>query len=128
MAKKVQKEMKSKKVKNDEAMENEQSDSKIFAFLAVFLSIIGFIIALVAKRKDKYVMFYAKQSLVLFIASIIVWIITMVLAFIPILGWFIGVLLELVILVLWLIGWIYALSGEEKEIPVVGKYATKINL
>ena len=36
----------------------------------MFLSIIGFLIALITKKDDKYVMFYAKESLVLFIAAL----------------------------------------------------------
>ena len=52
-------------------VEKKEDDGKLFAFLAVLLSILGFIIALLAKKDNKYVMFYAKQSLVLFIAFII---------------------------------------------------------
>jgi len=37
-------------------------------------------------------------------------------------GWILNVLL----LVLWIIGVIYSLSGEEKEIPVIGVFAKKI--
>lgn len=70
---------------------HDKGDDKIlFAFLATFLSIIGFIIALIAKKDDKYVMFYAKQSLIVFIFAIAVSIIQALLAFIPILGWIIN--------------------------------------
>ena len=44
------------------SMSNER---KLLAFLAVFLTLIGFILALLLKRDDKYVMHYAKQGLVL---------------------------------------------------------------
>ena len=57
--------------------------SKGWAFLAVFLGIIGFVLAIVLKPKDKYIMFYAKQSLVLVIASVIL----SVVSWVPILGW-----------------------------------------
>ena len=75
-------EKKRKKEKSNEDVNN----SKLFAFLAVLLSIIGFIIALITKRDDKYVMFYAKQSLVLFIACVIVWAIQGITDWIPVLG------------------------------------------
>ena len=107
---------------------NSKDDPKVYAFLATFLSIVGFIIALLVKKEDKYVMFYAKQSLVIFIACIVVAVVNSILIFIPIMGWAIMALLNLVILVLWLLSWIYALSGEQKEVPIVGQYASKINL
>jgi len=105
-------------------VKGKEDDRKLFAFLAVFLSIIGFIIALVAKKDNKYVMFYAKQSLILFIA----WIISGVVMIVPILGWLIAPILYVITLVLWIIALVYSVSGEEKEIPIIGKYARKINL
>lgn len=106
----------------------EVEEGKIFAFLGVFLTVIGFIIVLLAKKDNKYAMYYAKQGLVLFIAWVIVWVVAIVLAFIPILGWFVIILLYICILVLWVIGWINALSGKEKPIPIIGKYAEKIKI
>jgi len=101
-------------------MSKEIDEGKAFAFLGVFLTILGFIIAILAKPKNKYAMFYAKQGLVLFIAWIIVW----VLSWIPIIGWFIIMPVgNLILVILWVIGWIYALSGKEKEIPLIGTFA-----
>ncbi len=106
----------------------EVEEGKIFAFLGVFLTIIGFLIVLLAKKENKYAMYYAKQGLVLFIAWVIVWVVAMVLIFIPILGWLVMILLYICMLVLWIIGWINALSGVEKPIPIIGKYAEKIKI
>jgi uncharacterized membrane protein len=106
---------------------SKKDDSKLFAFLATFLSIVGFVIALIVKRNDRYVMFYAKQSLVIFIASVIAAIIGAILIFIPVLGVVIKVALDIIIFVLWLISWIYALSGEMKEVPIVGHYGRSFN-
>jgi len=99
-------------------------DSNLFAFLAILLSIIGFIIALVAKKDNKYVMFYAKQSLVLFIAYVIVWVASMILAFIPVLGHIVIIIAYVGLLILWIIGLVYSLSGEMKDIPIIGQYAS----
>ncbi len=110
------------------AKENSKSDSVVFAFLATFLSIVGFIIALLVKKDDKYVMFYAKQSLVVFIVAIMVGFAQWILVSIPFFGWLVSMVLSLLIFVLWLVSWIYALSGKTKEVPVVGSYAGKINL
>ena len=99
-------------------------DSKAFAFLGVFLGIIGFVIVLLAKKTDKYAMFYAKQGLVLTIAYVIIWVI----AIIPILGWLVAIIGSIILLILWIIGWVYALSGEKKYIPIIGKYADKFDI
>ncbi len=99
-------------------------DGKLFAFLGVFLTLLGFLIVYFGKRNNKYAMFYAKQGLVLFIAYVILWIV----GIIPILGWIIAIVGSVVLLVLWIIGCINALSGKEKYIPLIGKYADKLDL
>lgn len=104
-------------------------DKRLFAFFAAFLSIVGFVIALLVKRNDKYVMHYAKQSLVVFIAAVIASVVGWVFFFIPnVLGWIIQGALNIIIAILWLFSWVYALSNKEKEVPLIGKYARKINL
>lgn len=106
----------------------KESDKKLFAFLGVFLTVIGFIIALALKKNDKYVMYYGKQGLVLFIAWMIAWVIGMVLIFIPVLGWLVMTILYLGVFVLWVFGLIYSLSGQMKPIPLIGNFADKIPL
>ncbi len=102
----------------------EVDDGKAFAFLGVFLGIIGFVIVLLAKKENKYAMYYAKQGLVLTIAYVAVWVVMLI----PVLGWIVGILASLLLFVLWIIGWINALSGKEKPIPLIGQYADKINI
>jgi uncharacterized membrane protein len=114
--------------KKIETKSNKSDDSKLFAFLGVFLTWLGFIIVLAARKEDKYAMYYGKQGLILGIAWIAVWIVSMVLAFIPILGWIITTLLWIAIFALWVMGLIYAFSGEEKEILIVGQFAKMIKI
>ncbi len=94
------------------------------AFVATFFSIIGFLIAIFTRRKDKYVIFYAKQSLVLFVVSAII----SIAGSLPLLGWIFSVFGGIFIFVLWLMLWIYALSGEKKEVLIIGEFAKKIKL
>jgi len=101
----------------------KSDDSTLFAFLATFLSILGFIIALLTKKDDKYVMFYAKQSLIVFIAYIV----SMIIFMIPGIGVVLGPIAYLITAVLWIFSWAYALSGKQKDIPFLGEYAKKIN-
>ncbi len=107
---------------------SDAGDSKVYAFLAAFLGIIGFIIALLAWKDDKYAMYYAKQSLGVFIAAVIVGIAGLILVWIPILGWLVMLLANVGIVILWLITWINALSGMEKQTPIVGKHVESIKL
>ncbi len=107
---------------------NKDNDKTLIAFLATFLSIIGFIIALITKRDDKYVMYYAKQSLVIFIIAAIASILSWAIEWIPILGPLIKFALTVLIFLLWILSWIYALSGKEKSIPFVSDWAKKIDL
>ena len=120
--------MAKKKVKKKKPAEKPKKamneDSKIFAFLATFLSIVGFVIALLVKKDDQYVMHYAKQSLMVFIVFVIGWAIRIV----PLLGEVLGPIIYFIGLILWIVSWIYALSGELKIVPIIGKYAKKISL
>lgn len=101
-------------------------ESKVFAFLAYLLGIIGFVIVLLARKTDSFAMYHAKQSLVLNITAIIVYVCGM---FIPIIGWFIILPLGyLAVFILWIMGVIRALTGEEKPLPIIGKFADKIKL
>lgn len=106
----------------------KKNDSKGYAFITTFFSIIGFIIAILAWKKDKYVMYYAKQSLVIFIISVIASALGGVLSFIPVLGSIISGVLNLFVAILWIFSWVYALSGDQKPIFFVSDYAKKINL
>ncbi len=107
---------------------SKSDDKKLYAFLATFLSIIGFIIALIARRDDNYVIFYAKQSLVIFIIGLFAGALKMIFMFIPIIGWIISASLTIIVIVAWVFSWIYALSGEKRDIPIVGDWAGKFDI
>jgi len=90
------------------------SDSNLMAALS-YVWIIS-IIMMIIKKEDKFVVFHAKQGLILFIASFI--------GIIPFIGW----LIWIVVVILDIVGFIKALSGEKYKIPVVGDLAEKINI
>ena len=78
------------------------------------------LVPLFLKRHSKFAQFHAKQGLVLFIVEVIGWLIF----WIPMIGW----LLFLFILVMAVMGIMNAMQGNWWEMPVLGKYARKINL
>jgi len=106
----------------------EIEEGKLFAFLGIFLTVIGFVIVLLTKKENKYAMYYAKQGLVLFFGYVAMAIVNLILVWIPYVGWILTTVLWLGLLVLWVIGIIYSLSGEEKPIPLIGQIAEKIKI
>ncbi len=113
--------------KKKQVKKTKEDDDKLFAFIATFFTIIGFLITILAKKKSEYVKFYAKQGIVVFIASVIVGLIGWIVFWIPILGEIIKTGLSVILLVLWLFSWINALSGKMKETPLIGEYAKNID-
>ncbi len=91
-----------------------------WAFIGT-LPILGFILAILMKKKDKYVMFYAKQGLALGIAmvvgSIVLTILVITIPLLPV--W------NIVCFILWIISVVNAFSGKEKVTPILGKFASK---
>ncbi len=102
----------------------KDDDSKTWAFLGVFLTVIGFIIVLFTRKDDQYAMYYAKHGLVIFIA----WLIFILIGRIPVIGWFIYIIGGIGLLILWVMAFIAALSGEKKKFIVLTDLAEKIKI
>ena len=109
-------------------IEIKKDDSTIYAFLATILSIIGFIIAIVAKRDDKYVMYYAKHSLVIFIIGCVGGVLGAIINWIPIIGPIINFGIFIIVFLAWILSWIYALSGKQKTIPIITDLALRFDV
>ena len=82
-------------------------DAKTKAIIA-HITPIGWIVALILnnENKDEFTSFYIRQTLGLFIVGL-------VLKFIPVLGW----ILSVVVFAFWLLSLIYAAQGERKAVP-----------
>ena len=103
----------------------KNSESKLWAFLAYLLSIIGFVLVYLLKKDDKFAMYHAKQSLVLFLFAVII---AVVGSIVPVLGWFIILPLgNVLVLVLAVMGIINALQGKMAPLWLIGKYADKLS-
>lgn len=96
-------------------MAEKQSDSNLMAALS-YLWLLS-VVMLLLKKDDKFVQFHAKQGLVLFLASVVLWMI-------PIFGW----MLNMVVTIAVIVGFIMAIQGKEYKMPVVGDLAEKINI
>jgi uncharacterized membrane protein len=107
----------------------EGGENKIlFAFLATFLSIIGFVIVVIFKREDKYVTYYAKHSLIIFLIILLLGVVSNILFHLPIIGLIIYIAAYVMGFIIWMISWLNALSGKEKPIAIITEWADKIKL
>lgn len=93
-------------------------NDKILAAVAT-IPLVGLIIYYAMPDSSDFVKHYAKQSLAVLAANILVFVV----GFVPILGWIAAPLLSIVALVMWILLFVKALQGEEKfTLPVVGEY------
>jgi len=79
-----------------------------------------FLIPILTKKDSAFAMYHAKQGLILFIVTTV----TGFVVWIPVIGWLLGILS----LILFIIGIMNALNGKMEPLPVIGKWAEKINL
>ena len=91
-------------------------DENVAGFLCYILGFITGIVFLVVEKKSGFVRFHAMQSTITFL---ILFVVLLVLGWIPILGTLIWILS----LILWLLLMIKALKGERYLLPVVGRMA-----
>ena len=88
----------------------------------LFCYVLGWVTGLVfllLEQKNAFVRFHAMQSLVTFLG---LFIITMVVGFIPVLGLLVNMLLWPLGVVLWIVLMIKAYKGERYKLPVVGDF------
>lgn len=99
--------------------------SKACAILSYLL--IGIIWYFVDEKiqKNAFAKFHVKQALILLIVSIIISVVGSV---IPIIGWFIILPIgTLVTLIWWIMGLVYSISGQKKELFLIGQFAKHLN-
>lgn len=77
------------------------------------------LVPLLTKRNNEFVMFHAKQGVVLAIA----WFVIMIFGWIPIIGW----LAFLFCLVLTVMGLMNVMNSKKQELPLIGKFASKFD-
>lgn len=100
--------------------ETKQSFEKKNTGMAIVAYILFFIPLLTEAKKDPFVKYHVKQGLTLFVGWAAVWILT------GILPWQLSAitgLLNIFLLVLTVIGIMNAAKGEQKLLPLIGKFA-----
>ena len=97
-------------------------DENVTGLLCYVLGFITGILFLVLDKENKFVRFHAMQSLVTFLA---LFVITIVIGWIPVIGWLLSPLLGLLGLLLWLLLMYKAYKGERYKLPFAGDFAEK---
>lgn len=109
--------------------------SNVAAALAC-VPLIGGIIFYVLEKHDRFVRFYAMQSIIFggaWVVFVLIWnLLYLMLAHIPALGWIFGLLLwfiwtvvNIAVVIVWIIAMIKAFSGAMWDIPYIGPIARK---
>lgn len=81
-------------------------------------------VPLFLKRDDAFVLFHARQGLMLFVA----WLLFLVLHVFPVVGHLVGFMGNVAVLVLSFLGIYHAMTGEYWSMPLLGKSAADLNL
>lgn len=94
-------------------------DENVAGFLCYLLGFITGIVFLIIEKKSSFVKFHAMQSTITFLG---LFVISLILGFIPIIGLLVYPI-WILCLVLWFLLMIKALRGERYLLPIVGKMA-----
>ncbi len=113
--------------------------SKISAFLAYLLLVIGWIYVLVARRDDRFALYHTRQSIALVLVAIgvvIVWAVAAwIMTWIPFVGQLLAaasfalvMLTYMLLFVFWLMGMRQALTAKAKPLPLAGRWTRYVPL
>lgn len=107
------------------AAANNQTLMAVLAYLGILI-IIPFMIA----KENQFVKFHLKQGLAIIVVWLGYWVVTWTLAILNMsfFNFLIYPIIGLGLLILEIIGIINAVQGQQKELPIVGKLATKLNI
>ena len=97
------------------------SEHKVFAMLPYLLGTIGIIIALLAAKDSKYIMFHVREALKLTVCAILVGIVSLLLCWTVIVPMAGGVC-AIIILVVKVICFFQICSGKAKEAAIVSSF------
>jgi uncharacterized membrane protein len=104
---------------NEKEKSSTGLEENVAGFFCYLLGFITGIIFLAVEKKSSFVKFHAMQSTITFLS---LFIISIILGFIPIIGLLVYPI-WILSLILWLLLMVKALQGERYSLPIVGKMA-----
>lgn len=78
------------------------------------------VIFLIIEKENQLVRFHAIQSIAM---SVVLWVIYIILLFIPIVGWIINIFLAIGMVILWIYMMYKTYRGVKVKLPIVGNFA-----
>lgn len=97
---------------------NDINASKSLAWLS-YLSVL-FLVPMLVNPHSPFTKFHVNQGILFLIISIIGYIVTAIVGWIPLFGWIIASLVHLGLLALMIVGIINAVQGKAKRLPIIG--------
>jgi uncharacterized membrane protein len=105
---------------NDTSKSSTGMQPNVAGLLCYLVGFVTGIVFLIIEKENKFVRFHAMQSIIVFGG---LFVLQIILGFIPIIGWAIGLLLGIASLILWILLMVKAYNGEMYKLPVVGDMA-----
>lgn len=92
----------------------------VAGLLCYLLGFVTGIIFLVIEKENRFVRFHAMQSVFTFVS---IFVVNVILHFIPFIGWVLMPILGIVTLLVWILLMVKAYKGEYYKLPVIGEMA-----
>lgn len=96
--------------------------ANVAALLSYLAGLVTGIIFFLIEKENKFVRFHAMQSIVTFGA---LWVLYIILMFVPVIGWILLPVLSILNLILWIVLMIKAYQGVYFKLPIAGDIAEK---
>ena len=97
-------------------------EQNVAGLLCYVLTWLTGIIFLIIEKDNKVVKFHAWQSIITFGA---IFVIEIILIFIPFVGWILGLLIYIAAFILWILLMYKAYQGQTWKVPIAGNIAAK---
>ncbi|OPX28171.1 MAG: hypothetical protein B1H08_06470 [Candidatus Omnitrophica bacterium 4484_171] len=97
-------------------------DENVEGLLCYVFGWVSGLVFILIEKDNKFVRFHAFQSFITFLSIMVV---SFILGFIPIIGWLAAVLLFIVSVIVWIMGMVKAYQGKKFKIPIAGDLAEK---
>lgn len=97
-------------------------EENVAALLSYLVGWVTGLIFFLIEKESKFVKFHAMQSIIVFGG---LFIINLILSYIPIIGWILSAIIGIVALVLWIVLMIKAYQGNKYKLPGIGDLAEK---
>jgi uncharacterized membrane protein len=107
---------------NDTQKNSTGLQPNVAGLLCYLVGFVTGIVFLIIEKENKFVRFHAMQSVILFG---FLFVLQIVLSFIPFIGWILMPIVGIAGLILWILLMFKAYNGETYKLPVVGDMAEK---